>query len=80
MKTQRNLILLPALALGLLGSVRAADVTGKWKSEFDTQIGHLKYTYDLKADGDKITGKAVREQDGQKTETEIKEGKASADQ
>jgi FKBP-type peptidyl-prolyl cis-trans isomerase 2 len=80
MNTHRIVVILAALAFGIVGPVRAADVTGKWKAEFDTQIGHLKYTYDLKADGDKITGKAVREQDGQKTETEIKEGKVSADQ
>jgi hypothetical protein len=55
----------------------AADVTGKWKSEFESPIGHLKYVYDLKADGDQLTGKALRELDGQKTETEIKEGKTA---
>ena len=80
MKTHRIAIILAALTLGAPGSVCAADVTGKWKSEFDTQIGHLKYTYDLKADGEKISGKAIREQDGQKTETEIKGGKVTADQ
>jgi len=78
MKTHRNVIILSALALGVLGSVRAADVTGKWKAEFDTPVGHVKYTYDLKAAGDKLTGKAIREQDGQKTETEIKDGKVTA--
>jgi hypothetical protein len=61
-------------------SIRAADVTGKWKSEFDSQIGHLKYTYDLKADGEKITGKAFRDQDGQKAETELTEGKISGEE
>jgi len=29
----------------------AADVTGKWTAEFDTQIGVQKYTYELKAGG-----------------------------
>ena len=57
-----------------------ADVTGKWKSEFESPIGHLKYTYDLKADGAKLTGKAIRELEGAKTETEIKEGKSSGDE
>jgi hypothetical protein len=40
----------------------------------------LKYVYDLKADGDKITGKAIRDQDGQATEIDLKEGKVSGDE
>src|SRR5262245_42082778 len=66
-------------ALALSTSLYAADVTGKWKSEFDTQIGHLKYLYEFKADGEKLTGKALREREGEKTETEIKEGKLTGD-
>jgi FKBP-type peptidyl-prolyl cis-trans isomerase 2 len=72
-------IILTTLTLCVSGSLTAADVTGKWKSEFDTQIGHLKYTYEFKADGEKLTGKALREREGEKTETEIKEGKLSGD-
>ena len=73
-------ILLTTFALSISGVTRAADVTGKWKSEFDTQIGHLKYVYDLKTDGEKLTGKAFRDRDGEKTETDIKEGKLKGDQ
>ena len=43
MKTQimlLNLVLIPL-------SLTAADVTGTWKSEFDSQIGLQKYTYTL---------------------------------
>jgi hypothetical protein len=58
----------------------AADVSGKWKSEFDTQIGHLKYTYELKADGEKITGKAFRDLEGTKTTIELVEGKIKGDE
>ena len=59
--------------------LNAADLTGKWKSEFDTQIGHLKYTYELRADGEKLTGKAFRELEGTKTTIEIVEGKIKGD-
>lgn len=59
---------------------QAADVSGKWKSEFDTQIGHLKYTYELKADGEKVTGKALRDLDGTKTTIELIEGKIKGDE
>lgn len=63
---------LPSLAL-------AADVTGVWKSEFDSQIGVQKYTYTLKQDGASLTGKASSEVNGQKRETELKEGKVEGD-
>ena len=73
-----------AIAIATLGFcvpvfLHAADVTGIWKSDFDTPIGHVNYTYDLKADGEKLTGKAIREGDNGKTETEIKEGKVDGD-
>ena len=51
------------VAIGL--PLSAADITGKWKADFETGIGHLKYVYDLKADGEKVTGKAFRDRDGQ---------------
>lgn len=75
--------LLAAIALGAT-SVIAADispkpessaVTGKWTSEFDTPVGHLKYVYELKTNGDKLSGTALREREGVKTETELKEVK-----
>ena len=61
--------------LGVFGSLCAADVTGKWKSEFDTQIGDLKYVYEFKLEGDKLTGKAIGDIAGEKSATEIKDGK-----
>jgi len=76
-------IRLSALAAGLvLGALPAlaADVTGKWASEFDTQIGIQKYTFDLKVDGEKVTGKAAFERMGQKGEVDLIEGKLVGDQ
>jgi hypothetical protein len=57
----------------------AALVTGKWDAEFDTQIGHVKYTYDLTQDAGKLSGKAIRNQDDQKTETVITNGTVTGD-
>ena len=57
----------------------AADVTGTWKAEFDTQIGLQKYTFTLQQDGTNLTGKANAEVNGQKRETELKEGKVDGD-
>jgi hypothetical protein len=56
-----------------------ADATGKWKAEFDTQVGVQKYTFDLKAEAGKVTGKASFERMGQKGEAELKDGKVAGD-
>src|SRR5262245_50473644 len=71
MKTPVTLLTIavfPCLAL-------AADVTGTWKSEFDSQIGLQKYTYTFKQDGTNLTGQANSEVGERKRETELKEGK-----
>ncbi len=57
----------------------AADVTGSWQSEFDSQRGHQKYTFTFKQDGKKLTGKANSEAGDQKREAELKEGKVDGD-
>jgi enterochelin esterase-like enzyme len=59
----------------LISVAQAADLTGDWKSEFDTQIGPQKYTFTLKQDGDKVTGKAVAEVAGQKRDVELRDVK-----
>jgi hypothetical protein len=40
----------------------------------------MKYTYDLKSDGAKVSGKAYRERDGVKSEADLTEGKLTDDQ
>jgi enterochelin esterase-like enzyme len=67
-----------ALALGAL-SAFAADITGTWKAEFDTQRGLQKYTFTLKQDGAKVTGKASAGREGEKREAELKDGKVEGD-
>jgi hypothetical protein len=64
------------LALALVVSAMAADINGKWKAKFDTQIGEQNYTYEFKADGDKLTGTATNAMGS----TEIKEGTVKGDQ
>ncbi len=68
-------ILLTALPLAVL----AADLTGTWKSDFDSQIGHQNYTFTFKQDGTKLTGKANSEVGDRKREAELKEGKVDGD-
>ncbi len=72
---------LSALAAGLVLALPAlaADVTGKWTTEFDSQIGKQKYTFDLKVDGEKVTGKAHFERMGQAGDVDLQEGKLVGD-
>ena len=68
-----------SLAVALGSFVRAAEIDGKWKAEFDSQIGQQKYVFDLKADGDKLTGKAIFERQEQKGEVALVDGKIAKD-
>jgi enterochelin esterase-like enzyme len=58
---------------------RAADVTGTWKAQFDTQIGVQKYTFTFQQQGDKVTGKAAAEIEGEKHEVELRDCKREGD-
>ena len=67
-------------AFALTGAIRAADIDGKWHAEFDSQIGQIKYDFEFKTDGEKLTGKTLVERQGQKFEGEIKNGKIVKDE
>jgi hypothetical protein len=67
------------MALAVALAAHAADVTGKWTAEFDTQVGPQKYVFDLKAEAGKVTGKASFERMGQKGEADLKDGKLAGD-
>src|SRR3954454_13850982 len=73
MKTQITLLALAVASISAL----AADVTGTWKAEFNTQRGLQKYTFTLKQDGASVTGKTKVERDSEKREAELKEGKVT---
>ena len=79
MRSIRLTTLSIGLALGA-SSALAADVAGKWTSEFETMVGPQKYVFDLKVDGEKLTGRASFERMGQKGEAELLEGKLVGDQ
>jgi hypothetical protein len=71
----RRTILSVALFALMAASAFAADISGKWTASFDTQIGVQNYTYVLKADGEKLTGKAKSDL----AEVEITEGSIKGD-
>ena len=68
---------LTLVACSLVGAVtaRAQDnVAGKWKGEFDSQIGLQKYTYDFKVAGTNLTGRAFGILENRTNDTAITEG------
>jgi hypothetical protein len=71
----RKSLTLAVMVMAWAGSAYAADPTGTWKATFDTQIGEQHYTYELKADGEKLTGKATNDRGA----TEIAEGTVKGD-
>jgi len=56
-------LILAAILTGLTWSAQAADVAGKWVGEFDTQVGHQKYTFNFQKSGDKLEATADAESD-----------------
>ncbi len=73
-------ILFVLLSVGIFAeSALAADVSGTWKAEFDTQIGMQKYTFILRQEGTVITGTALSEIGGEKQEVDLTEGKVEGD-
>ena len=77
---QSRAVTMAILMLACALAAYAADVTGKWTAEFDTQIGVQKYTYELKADGAKLTGKATGKRADSESTVEIQEGKLDGDE
>jgi len=72
-------ITLATFAVASLGFAHAADLTGKWAAEFDSQIGTQKYAYEFKVEGGQITGKATYENQRGKGETNLKDVKLDKD-
>jgi len=77
MKIQ-NLILAVMLT-GLAWSARAADVAGKWVGEFESQVGHQKYTFKFENAGDKLKAEAEAESDQGKRHVDFIDVKLSDD-
>ena len=72
---QRSLVV-GMLLFAAAAVVFAADVSGKWTSEFDSPIGRQRYVYEFKVDGTTLTGTATQSDRGS---TDIKEGIISGD-
>lgn len=73
-------LLIQVALLGAASLLHAAEFTGQWKAAFDTQVGRQSYVYDLKVDGDQVTGKATGDINGENKRTvDLRDGKVSGD-
>ena len=80
MKPQLIPLTLAVAGFGAASALHAAELDGKWKAVFDTQVGKQSYVYDLKVDGGKVTGKATGDINGENKRTvDIRDGKVSGD-
>ena len=52
----RRAVLALVMTIGMAATAFAADVNGKWKGNVETPNGPLELTYDLKADGETLSG------------------------
>ena len=73
---------LASLALALVVPAWSADESfvGKWKAEFDSQVGRQKYTFEFKLEDGKLTGKAIGERQMGTNEVKLVEFKTDKDE
>lgn len=64
-----------ALSAALAAGMFAADVTGKWVGKMETPNGARDMTFNLKQDGDKLTGTVP----GRNGESPVSEGTVKGD-
>ena len=58
----------------------ATDISGRWEMEFSTVNGPEKYFYELKVEGENITGKSLGRVGEERPEAVLKEGKIKGDE
>jgi hypothetical protein len=78
MMIRRGVIMAVFILTGL-ACVYAADISGKWTAEFDTQVGPQKYVFEFKVEGTKLTGTAISNIGGTEAKTPIQEGTVNGD-
>jgi hypothetical protein len=76
MTSRRLLLMGTALVFLSLSGLRAADVSGRWTSTFNTEIGEQSYTYEFAVKGTVLTGTAKGNLVG---ESKITDGKVDGD-
>jgi hypothetical protein len=69
-----RILLITAIAILCLTQVFAADISGKWTTTISTGIGAMNYTFEFKAEGEKLTGKAIMSMGDASSESALTEG------
>jgi hypothetical protein len=82
MKKSIKTVALASLALALVVPAWSADESfvGKWKAEFDSQVGKQKYTFEFKLEDGKLAGKAIGERQMGTNEVKLVEFKTDKDE
>ena len=82
MKKSIKSVVLASLALALVVPAWSADESfvGKWKAEFDSQVGKQKYTFEFKLEDGKLAGKAIGERQMGTNEVKLVEIKTDKDE
>jgi hypothetical protein len=76
MMTRRaSLMAVVLLVVVSMAPIAAADITGKWTSSFDTQIGKQNYTYEFVVKDSKLTGRMKSDLG----ESDVLDGKVDGD-
>lgn len=75
----RKGMILAVLIVAGMACLFAADITGKWTAEFDSQVGAQKYVFEFKMEGTKLTGMAISNIGGTEAKTPITEGTVNGD-
>jgi hypothetical protein len=75
-----GILLVVSVALLCLVPALAADISGKWVTVINTGIGGMNYTFDLKVEGEKLTGKAVMSMGSESSESVLTEGSVKGDE
>jgi len=52
---------------------------GEWQATYTTPVGAMNCNYTFKVDGSAVTGKVIADMSGNKSESEIKDGKIDGD-
>lgn len=60
-------------------SAQTTNASGTWKAEIETPVGLFKYTWIIQQAGEILSGKILREKDGEKSEIALTEGKIKDD-
>jgi opacity protein-like surface antigen len=75
--TKRMFVLGALLLMAFSTAALAADVTGKWKANFEGPMGSMEITYTFQASGEQLTGTVTNPMGG---EDKIQEGKVKGDE